>query len=324
MSKTYNWGIIGPGNIAHKFAQDLAVVPGARLSAVLSRNLERATAFAESYQAPHSFDQLEDFLACSDLDIIYIATPHNSHFEYTMACLNANKAVLCEKPWAMNQEQATQMIALSRTKKVFLMEAIWTRFLPDTKKILALIEEGVIGEVESIKADFGFRYEGPSDSRLLNPALGGGALLDIGIYPAFLSLLLLGYPSNIKAAMRPASTGVDKETSAILSYDQKKHANLHCTFASHTKTEAFIYGSEGTIHWHGRWHEPSSFSVLLPNEGPDNHFFEYDSFGYSYEAQCVQECLEQGHTECSLLPLDFSLNLTRLLDEIRKEAGINY
>ncbi|MEL7223091.1 MAG: Gfo/Idh/MocA family oxidoreductase, partial [Bacteroidota bacterium] len=187
MSKTYNWGIIGPGKIAHQFAKDLAVVPGARLSAVLSRNMERATAFAANYQAPHAYDQLGDFLACAELDVVYIATPHNSHAEYTMACLNANKPVLCEKPWAMNLTEAHEMVALARAKKVFLMEAIWTRFLPDTKKILSLIEEGVIGEIQSIKADFGFRYEGPDSSRLLNPALGGGALLDIGIYPAFLS-----------------------------------------------------------------------------------------------------------------------------------------
>ena len=324
MNKTYNWGIIGPGGIAHKFAQDLAAVPGARVAAVLSRNQERAKLFAAEYEAPYTYDHIDDFLACPELDVIYIATPHSSHAEFAMACLRANKPVLCEKPWAMNIAQAEQMVALARERKVFLMEALWTRFMPDTKKILALIAEGIIGEVESVKADFGFRYNGPTTGRLLAPDLGGGALLDIGIYPAFLAQLLLGSPSKIQAAMRPASTGVDIETSAILSYGQDQLANLHCTLGANTKTEAFIYGSKGTIHWHGRWHEPSSFSVLLPDQGPANHFFDYDTFGYNYEAQEVQECLEQGLTECPLLPLDFSLALTRLLDGIRKEAGIVY
>jgi predicted dehydrogenase len=324
MSKTYHWGIIGPGKIAHKFAQDLTAVPNARVAAVLSRNLERAKSFSEAYGANYAYDQLDEFLACPELDVVYIATPHNSHYTFTMACLRADKPVLCEKPWAMSLEQATEMVALARTRKVFLMEAIWTRFMPDTEKILSLIADGTIGEVESIKADFGFRYQGPTSSRLLDPALGGGALLDIGIYPAFLAQLLLGSPSSIKAAMRPASTGVDIETSAILSYGQERHVNLHCTFAYHTKTEAFIYGSKGTIHWHSRWHEPSSFSVLLPEVGPSNYFFEYDTFGYHYEAQHVQECLEKELSESELLPLDFSLELTRLLDGIRKEAGINY
>lgn len=324
MSKTFHWGIIGPGKIAHKFAEDLAAVPGATVSAILGRNQERAQLFADTYQAEYTYTELEEFLACPHLDVVYVATPHTSHYEYTMACLQADIPVLCEKPWAMNAEQAEAMVALARERKVFLMEALWTRFTPDTKKILELIAADTIGAIESVKADFGFRFDGPHTSRLLDPALGGGALLDIGIYPAFLSLLLLGVPTGIKAAMRPAATGVDVETSALLSYGTRQHANLHCTIAAHTKTEAFIHGSKGSIHWHSRWHEPSNFSVLLPNQGPKNYFFEHQTHGYNYEAQCVQECLSQGHSECNLLPLDFSLSLTRLLDGIRQEAGIVY
>lgn len=324
MQKTFRWGIIGPGNIAHKFAQDLEQVAGAKIYAIAGRNQERAQRFADVYNAPHAFDQVDDLLALPDLDVVYIATPHSSHCANTLQCLRAGKAVLCEKPWAIDQQEAIQMMELARKEQVFLMEAIWTRFLPTTQKIMELISSGVIGEVESVKADFGFRAKIDPNSRLFNPALGGGALLDIGLYPVFLSQLLLGKPSEILASSRLAPTGVDMETSIILDYGGKQMANLHCTFGAHTKTEAFIHGSKGSIHWHGRWHEPSHFSVLLPEQGPDNHFFENTTHGYNYEAARVQECLAAGLTECPELPLDFSLQMTQLLDGIRAAAGIVY
>jgi predicted dehydrogenase len=320
MKKAFRWGIIGPGKIAHEFARDLAHVPGAQLYAVAGRNQERAQQFADAYGAPHAYDEVGKLLALPDLDVVYIATPHSSHCVNTLQCLRAGKAVLCEKPWAMNPQEAAAMRDLARSQGVFLMEAIWTRFLPSTKKILELIAAGVIGEVESIKADFGFRAKTiDPDSRLFNPELGGGALLDIGIYPAFLAQLILGTPSRVLAAARLAPTGVDMETSVILDYDGQQMANLHCTFAANTKTEAFIYGSKGTIHWHGRWHEPNNFSVLLPERGPENYFFEYPTRGYSYEAIRVQECLAEGRTECPDLPLDFSYQLTSLLTQILEE-----
>lgn len=323
--KTFRWGIIGPGKIAHKFAQDLEQVAGAQIFAIAGRNQERAQRFAEVYDAPHAFDQVEEMLALPELDVVYVATPHSSHCANTLQCLRASKAVLCEKPWAINQQEAVQMMELARSQQVFLMEAIWTRFLPTTQKILALIADGVIGEIESVKADFGFRAkEIDLTSRLFNPALGGGSLLDIGLYPVFLSQLLLGKPSEILASSRLTSTGVDMETSIVLNYAGRQMANLHCTFGANTKTEAFIHGSKGTIHWHGRWHEPSHFSILLPGQGPDNYFFEYTTHGYSYEAARVQECLAAGLTECPELPLDFSLQMTQLLDDIRAAAGIVY
>lgn len=321
---TFSWGIIGPGKIAHRFAQDLDQVPNAQLSAVLSRSKDRAVQFASEYGATHAYEDLANFLQCPDIDAVYVATPHTSHYAFTMACLDAGIPVLCEKPWAISLVQAQEMIAKAREKKVFLMEAIWTRFLPTTEKILQFIEQGVIGEVMSVKADFGFRATYDPKSRLFDPALGGGALLDIGLYPAFLAELLLGPPSGIQAYCRKAPTGVDMETHAILQYPGGQVANLHCTLASLTKTEAFIYGTKGTIHWHGRWHDPSSFSVLLPEQAPDNHFFEYHSHGYSYEAACVQSCLAQGHLECPKLPLDFSLGLTTTLTQILQQIGVEY
>lgn len=325
MQRTFRWGIIGPGKIAGKFAQDLMHLSDAQLFAISGRNQERASQFAATYQVPHVCATVEELLALPELDVVYIATPHNTHCQFTIQCIKAGKAVLCEKPWAINQGEAMQMVHLAREKKVFLMEALWTRFLPTTHKILSLIAEDKIGTIESVKADFGFRAaEINLESRLFNPALGGGALLDIGLYPVFLTQLLLGQPTTIFASSRLVSTGVDMETNILLDYQGRQSANLQCTFGAHTKTEAFIHGSKGSIHWHSRWHEPSHFSVLMPESGPENYFFDYQSNGYDYEAKRVQECLAAGLTECPELPLDFSLNLTRLLDAIREKAGIRY
>ena len=325
MKQHFNWGIIGPGKIAHKFAQDLEQVSGAKIYAIAGRNQERAQRFADVYQAPHAFDDVSQLLALPDLDVVYIATPHTQHHQYTIQCLEAGKAVLCEKPWAINSREAEDVAALAREKQVFLMEAVWTRFLPTTQKILLLIAEGTIGTVESIQADFGFRVLEPDpESRLFNPALGGGSLLDIGLYPVFLAQLLLGTPEQIHAHARLSETGVDTEMNILLDYGPGQVANLHSTFGAHTKTEAFIHGSKGSIHWHTRWHEPTHFSVLLPEQGPENYFFDYQTHGYSYEAERVQECLAQGLLECPELPLDFSLKMTKLLDDIRQKAGVQY
>jgi predicted dehydrogenase len=324
MQRIIRWGIIGPGKIAHQFAQDLQQLPDTELLAVAGRDGGRTQTFAAAYNIPHAFNDVADMLALPALDVVYVATPHSSHCAYTLQCLDARKAVLCEKPWALNAAEAERMVAAARSKGVFLMEALWTRFLPTTLRILDIIASGSIGQVESVKADFGFRMAFDPASRLFDPQLGGGALLDIGIYPVFLSQLLLGTPSAVQVTSRLAPTGVDAETAMLLSYPGGQMAQLHCTIGAHTKTEAFIHGSLGSIHWHTRWHEPTSFSVLLPGKAVENYFFDYTARGYIYEAERVNACLREGLSECPELPLDFSLSLTRLLDEIRRRAGVVY
>ena len=324
MQDQCRWGIIGPGRIAHQFAQDLAVAEGGYLSAVASRSEERAREFADQYQAKFAYGSYREILTCPELDAIYIATPHSSHCELAVRCLVAGIPVLCEKPWGINSAEAELMTAASQEKGVFLMEAIWTRFLPSTRKILELINDGVIGEIEAIKADFGFRAAFKPEGRLFNPELAGGALLDIGLYPVFLSHLLMGPPKEIQAMARLGETGVDLDTGMLFKYEGGQMAHLHCTLVANTKTEAFIYGTKGTIHWHGRWHEPSGFSLLLPDQGPENFFFDKPSNGYHYEAEEVHRCLREGLTESPDLPLDFSLALTRSLDEIRRQIGLIY
>ncbi|MCB0631091.1 MAG: Gfo/Idh/MocA family oxidoreductase [Lewinella sp.] len=323
MSDSFKWGIIGAGRIAGKFASDLQTLRWAQLHAVASRSSERAKTFDEEYGAAHAFGSYEEIFY-SGVEAVYVATRHPDHAAATILCLENGIPVLCEKPFAMNAGEVQQMIDTAKRNNTFLMEAIWTRFIPTTLKALELIEAGKIGEVISVKADFGFKAKKDLSGRLYNKELGGGSLLDIGIYPAFLSLLLLGKPTKILAHAAIGETDVDEEMAAILTYDNGKMAQIHSTIRADSKTEAFIYGTEGVIHIHSRWHEPTSMSLLLPEERPQDFFFDYPCIGYAYEAEEVMTCLAAGKKESEALPLSFSLDLITLLDDIRKEIGLTY
>ena len=219
MAQTIRWGILGCGRIARKFASDLRLVKDADLTAVASRSMETAKAFANEFPAKHVHDNYEALVNNDDVDVIYVATPHSHHYEHTILCLENNKAVLCEKAFAVNAEQAKKMIALAQEKKVFLMEALWTKFLPHYNKMQQMIHKGMIGEIKSVFVNFGFKPAPPVPQRLFDPALAGGTMLDIGIYNVFIALSVLGKPDDIDAVMTPASTGVDEQCSVILRYD---------------------------------------------------------------------------------------------------------
>lgn len=323
-TRIWNWGIIGLGSIAHKFARDLAVLPNARLHAVASRSPDKAAVFGREYGARHTFAGHEDIVHCPDLDVVYIATPHVAHHGTTLHCLRNGLPVLCEKPLAMNARQVDQMVAIATDRSVFLMEALWTRFMPTVNKALALIENRVIGGLVSIRADFGFRSSPGLKPRLYDPALGGGALLDIGIYPVFLALLLLGRPSQIEAAAHLGATGVDEDIDMVFRYPHGRQARLEATIRKQTATEAFIQGSTGTLRIHAPWHGASSLSLLRDGQTTETFHFDYPGEGYYLEAAHVMECLDRKRTESHLLPLDFSRQLIRLLDTVRDRAGIHY
>ncbi|MEN0004324.1 MAG: Gfo/Idh/MocA family oxidoreductase [Bacteroidota bacterium] len=317
MRTEFNWGIIGLGKIAHKFAEDLARMPNTKLHAVASRSLAKAEAFQQQYGATHAYGSYEHITSCPDLDAVYIATPHSAHCANTILCLKHQIPVLCEKPLALNSTEAQKMIAAAHEHHTFLMEALWTRFLPTTQKILELIEADTIGAIHTVKADFGFKPIFDSSSRLFDPALGGGALLDIGIYPVFLAYLLLGTPKTIQASVFKGATGVDEEVGMLFQYAGGQMAHLHTSLRAKTKTEAFIYGEKGTIHLHGRWHEPTSFSLLLPEQRPELFHFEWPTNGYSYEAQEVMQAVRNEQKESKLWTLQQSLDLMQLLDDVK-------
>ena len=318
------WGILAPGKIAHKFATGLQAVPGAKLHAVGSRSLHRAEAFAKEYGADRAFGSYRELAEDPDTDIIYIATPHPAHYESAVLCLENGKAVLCEKPFTMNLGQLRHLVELARTRDVFLMEAFWTRFIPGIVKILEVAESGILGRVRFISADFGFRGEYDPSNRLFNPALGGGALLDIGVYVVFLSLLLLGKPEDIAASSRFAETGVDASTAMIFSYPGDRMASLYCTFTADTPTRADITFDRGRISIEGQWFAPSN--PVIYREDGSREVFEYEekSNGYQYEAIECMRCLDKGLTESPFLNLDFSLDLMETLDRIREICGIRY
>lgn len=324
MTDTINWGIIGPGRIAHKFAKDLAQLPNARLFAVASRSLDRAQEFARQYDAPHAFGNYEEIVNCEGLDVVYVATPHTGHYEHTLLCLRNRIPVLCEKPMAVAPWQVQQMIQTAREHDTFLMEAIWTRFIPTHLKMWELIEQDVIGKVLTVKADFGFKPDFDPHSRLFSRELAGGSLLDIGIYPVFLAMNLLGKPDEIQAIAHLGATGVDEEVGMLFKYLSGQMAHLHSTIRMETKSEAYIYGEKGTIYLHSRWHEPSSMSLLLPGQAPQYFNFDYGVIGYSYEAEEVMRCLRAGKQESEALPLSFSANLMEVLFTIRQQIGLHY
>ena len=327
MQRPFHWGIIGPGKIAGKFAEDLALVRGGILYGAASRSLERARGFIERHGGRKAYGSYAELAADPQIDAVYIATPHTGHAENAIRCLRAGKAVLCEKPFAMNSAEVAEMVAVAKAEDCFLMEAIWTRVLPGTLQLLDWIDAGRLGRVQSLTADFGFRAPYAPEKRLYNKALGGGALLDIGIYPVFLANLLFGEPQTIRGAARIGPTGVDLEDNLVLSYAADRHARLHASLVHHTPSDAWVYGDRGKVYLAGRWHE-TKYLTYYPLEGEPETVDLSDAFkggrGYNLEIEHVHQCLQRGLRESPLLPLEFSTVLMRTLDRVREVIGLDY
>ncbi len=320
----YKWGIIGAGNIAGKFAEDLKLLPQARLKAVSSRSADRASAFAKKYKIPDWHDSWDAIAADPEVDIVYVATHHPFHFQNTLSCLEAGKAVICEKPITMNRQELDILVRIARENKVFLMEAIWSRFLPSTRKVLEVRKSGELGQLTSVDADFGFRFEFDPEHRLFDPAKGGGALLDIGIYPVFISQLMAGAPEKIKATARFAPTGVDHSCNMIFEHGNEVVSSLNCTLLSDAPIEANLLFEHGWIRMESWWLTPGPITIHRIGRKPKRVKFREPGNGYHHEAAEVMQCLDRGLKESPSLPLDFSLDLMGTLDAVRKECGIRY
>ncbi len=317
------WGIIGPGKIAAKFATSLKEVEDAELYAVASRSPERAENFINEHGGKKAFSSYEEMLSDEEVDVVYIATPHVFHYEHTLLCLQNGKAVLCEKPFAINRKQVEEMIATAREKQVFLMEAMWTPFLPHIKFVIDLVNSGKYGKVKKLTADFGFNAPYNETGRLFQKSLGGGSLLDIGIYPVFLALHSLGLPEEIKAKAQLGKTEVDEVCDIVFSYQDGVTAELHSTIIKKTPTVAELELDDATIKISSRWHEPATVTITTPL-GTETESFEVASYGYEYETRHVHEMLRQGKTESDVMSFEKSLQLITLLDEIRKEIKLEY
>lgn len=324
MQKIYNWGIIGPGRIAHKFTEGLKELSNARLLAVASRVQERADAFAGKYGIERSYEGYNLLANDPDIDIVYIATPHTEHYSNTLMCLEQGKAVLCEKPMAINTWEVKSMAETAKKHASFLMEALWTRFLPSTLKVQELLEKNVIGDVQMMKADFGFVGNKDPEWRLFNKTLGGGALLDVGIYPLFLSRLILGNPSELKAFATIGTTGVDDSCSVIMKFPEAQLAEIYASIVTDTETVATIYGTKGKIVLNRRFFAPTNIDVIYHN-GKNEHI-DVPSIGngYNYEAQEVMRCIDQRLTESPMMPLRLTLDIMNMMDDVRNECGLVY
>ncbi len=325
--KTIRWGIIGAGRIARKFASDLKFVTDAELIAIGSRSQQSADDFAKEFPVKYRHDSYGALAQNPEVDVIYIATPHNLHHENTLLCLQNGKAVLCEKPFAMNSRQTLEMIQMAREKKVFLMEALWTKFQPHFKKMKEMVGQGQLGEIKSVLANFGFIPPNPAPARLFDPALGGGTLMDIGIYNIFMALTVLGKPDTIEASMTPASTGVDEQCAVLFKYKNGAMAQLFSTFTSNLDTDVDICGNKGRIKLTSRFYDTSSKVEYYPGRADSKQVVEIHNepgFGYQYEARHVNDCLRKGLAESDVLTFDDTILLMEMLDKVREVAGIRY
>ena len=321
------WGILGCGRIARKFASDLRLVTDAELIAAGSRNKETLLSFAKDFSCNHLHNSYEELVANSEVDVIYIATPHSHHYEHTLLCIGHNKAVLCEKAFAINSKQAKEMVDTARKKNVFLMEALWTKFLPHYKKLQELLQKNTLGDVKSVLVNFGFKASSNSPQRLLDPILGGGTLLDIGIYNVFMTTSVLGKPDSIEATMTAASTGVDEQIAVVFKYSNGAIAQLFSSFVTNLPIQAEINGTAGCVTLTSRFYEPSAtiqLSKQIPYEREIVPVEKEAGFGYQYEARHVNECLKKGLTESPVMTHADTLMLMETLDAIRMKAGIKY
>ena len=317
-----NWGIIGCGKIAEKFVQDLRLVEHQVLYGVASRSKDKAQSFAKRNGAQKAYGDYESLCRDSEIDIIYLATPHNSHLEYGLMVMNHGKHLLCEKPLAVNQCQVEELIRASQVNEVFMMEAMWSRFNPIIRQTLELVKDGAIGEISYINADFCFYKEIELESRLFNPNLAGGALLDVGVYPIFLTYLLLGKPTEIVSKSILSEQGVDLQTSIIMQFERAQSI-MNFGFLCDSKMTAKINGSLGSIELEDRWHESRGLS-LKNWEGEKEVRLELKGKGYTYEIlECVS-CIKAKQKASKLWSHQDSLNLIKLCDWVRKDNSISY
>jgi predicted dehydrogenase len=326
MSRKIRWGILGCGNIANKFAEDLRWVDDAELAAVGSRDQKKAMEFSARHKSKLSFGSYEDLVACPEVDAVYIATPHGLHREHALLCIQHKKAVLCEKAFALNSFDAKEMIDAARKNQVFIMEAFWTKFLPQYEKVNSLIQSGAIGEIKLIQADFGFKASTPPPPRLYEPHLGGGALLDIGIYPVFLAISLLGRPVEIFATMKTFPSGVDQQIVIVLKFESGALASLSATFEAVTPVEATITGVEGCIRMTNRFHNATGNVDLIKNLTTVDigAVHREQGHGYQFEARHVGDCLRKQLVESPVMRHGDTLLLMETLDRIRTVCGIHY
>ncbi len=318
------WGILATGGIATSFVNDLRLLPDAEVLAVGSRTPEAAALFAQRHGIPRAYGSWAELAADPEVDVVYVATPHAAHYAATKLCLEAGKAVLCEKPFTLDLPTAQELVAIAERQGVFLMEGMWTRCNPAVRRAVAMIADGVLGEVTSVQADFGIVAPADPTHRLRAKLLGGGALLDLGVYPLTAALLMLGSPDHIRAWAKLTPEGVDENTGLVLGYDTGAVATLSCGIVGETRMEGVVTGTSGRIEFTPPFFCTRSFTVFRTGADPELVPFDFDGRGYQFEAAEVHRCLREGLPQSALVPHAVTLEMMSLLDTIRVQIGVSY
>lgn len=358
MSNVIRWGILGTGTVATQFIEGLQSVPNAQLWAIGSRTIEKAQKFANIFRAPKAYGSYEELVKDPDIDVVYIATPQTRHKDDSILCLKAGKAVLCEKPFTVTSQEAREVMAVAQEKQVFCMEAMWMRFMPLIQEVRRLIQSGDIGDVKLLTADFGYPTEFDPKNRFFNPELGGGSLLDRGVYPLSLAFLLLGKPSQVSGSPCIGETGVDNQSAMILHYDNGAMAVLHSTLQSFSSNQALIIGTRGKIAIKEPFYKPENITVTHFSDEPvvvTSHKPSLDmgwkrsiinklkqnqllkalaksqkeksktirrglsGNGYNYEAAEVVKCLQAGKLESDLMPLSETIEIMETMESLLEQ-----
>jgi predicted dehydrogenase len=324
MKKEISWGVMGCGYIANKFVKALMTCQNSRLHAVASTSAERAKAFADTYQVNTWYDNYKDLVKDQAIDIIYIANTNNFHYESIKLCLNHKKAVLCEKPFAINARQAEEVIHLARKENLFLMEGMWTRFLPAIRKARELILKGEIGEIISLAGAFEVKSHTGLDGRHLNNMLGGGALLDVGIYPISIACYLLNEnPLRVIGSAEIGETGVDESSEYSIDFPNAAFAVLQSSIIKEGSKEFMVIGLKGKITIPFFW-RAESFTITNNKGEETTQTYKHPCNGFEYEIEEVANCLREGRKESDLCPLDQSLEIYKHFDALRSFWGLKY
>ena len=321
-NRNIRWGIIGLGKIANKFATDLASIKNVELVAVASRNIQNANNFAEKHNAKKAYSSYEELAKDSNVDAVYIATPHSFHKEHAILCLQNKKAVLCEKPFAMNLSEVTEMIEAAKENNVLLMEALWSFFLPHFTYVLDLVKSEKFGKLKNLEADFGFHTPYNTDSRLFKKELGGGSLLDIGIYPIFAALATLGEPDAIDASATFFENGADASCDMVFQYKNAK-ATLKTSLLEETPSIAILKFENAIVKLNRQFHQSSSITIIQ-NNTEEIINFDFKTLGYSFETEHFNSLLRAGEKESNMMTVEFSKNLINTLDKVRGIIGLTY
>ena len=324
--QTIRWGIIGTGRIARAFAEGLKFTTNGKLHGIASRSLASAQSFAQEWDIPSAFGNYQELAESDAIDAVYIATPHSSHAENAILCMKNKKAVLCEKPFAVNSSEVEAMIKTSREMNVLLMEGMWSRFPPLMNQLRDWLNEGKLGDIRTLHADFGFLpKERDPNGRLFNLELAGGSLLDLGIYPVSLASMIMGKPTDIQTLANIGPTGVDEQAGWIFRYSNGALAMLLSSLECETRQEAFIAGSIGNVRVHKQCWKPQKMTFTETNgEASETIEMPFVGNGFNYEAESFGDLLIQGKKESPIMPLDESLTIMNQMDQIRKEWNLIY